>query len=549
MADQKIIGTGPHSTESTRKYANPLLWEDLPDMEVIRVENVYYMSVSSFHFSPGAPLLRSDNLVDWEYVAHSVPDLATLSPRFRLDGHNTSGYVRGVWASTLKYRTSDGLLYWYGAIQGTDQTFLYTAKNAEGLWTEHPPIDHYYYDAGLLIDDDDTMYIAHGNKTIQVAQLTPDGLGQVKNQHHLEGCRMYRISGRYYIWMTNAWAGQYVLQSDVGPFGPYECRKVIGEMRAPIAGAGPPHQGALVDTPDGSWYYMAFIDAFPAGRIPVLAPVEFDDDGWPRVVADFDDEHGDGQWRRKYPFPLLPGTHGSPEPGEPVTRYTFHNCQLDHRWQWNQSPDNSKWSTRQGHLVLETATVTDCLYLAANSLTHRTIGPESTATFCVDCTGLIDGDRAGAALFRNESAYIGIHKDEGQTKLVYVDDLKIAPVGELIGWKDGRPVSQDWEVVSKGSVRADTALALAHQRVWLRIRANISAACTDRPEGELRQASFYYSCDGSNFTRLGAEFTLDQSGLGWLGYRFAVFNFATRELGGQLVVEACDIEVSGRSAR
>lgn len=167
---------------ATRNYVNPLLWEDLPDMEVIRVKNIYYMSVSSFHFSPGAPILRSNNLVEWEYIGHSVPDLAAFGQRFRLDGKSTSGYVRGVWASTLKYRHSDQTFYWYGAIQGTDQTFLYTANKPDGPWASHQPLDHFYYDAGLFIDDDDTMYIAHGNKTIQVAQLTRDGLKQVKNE-------------------------------------------------------------------------------------------------------------------------------------------------------------------------------------------------------------------------------------------------------------------------------------------------------------------------------------------------------------------------------
>ena len=163
-------------------YVNPLLWEDLPDMEVIRVGDVYYMSVSSFHFSPGAPVLRSYDMVIWEYIGHSVPDLAVFGVRFCLDGYGTSGYVRGVWASTLKHRQSDHQFYWYGAIQGTDQTFLYTAQKAEGPWSSHSPLDHFYYDAGLLIDDDDTMYIAHGNKTIRIAQLTHEGLSQVKNE-------------------------------------------------------------------------------------------------------------------------------------------------------------------------------------------------------------------------------------------------------------------------------------------------------------------------------------------------------------------------------
>jgi beta-xylosidase len=139
------------------------------------------MSASSFHFSPGAPILKSDDLVNWEYAGHSVPELLPSS-RFSLDGKRPTAYGKGVWASTLKYRDSNGLFYFYSAIQGTDKTYVYTAKSPGDVWTVHPPIERFYYDLGLLIDDDDTMYIAHGTKTIQVSQLSPDGLTEVTSK-------------------------------------------------------------------------------------------------------------------------------------------------------------------------------------------------------------------------------------------------------------------------------------------------------------------------------------------------------------------------------
>ncbi|KAJ4215885.1 hypothetical protein NW759_009743 [Fusarium solani] len=530
------------ANETSPTCVNPILWEDLPDMEVIRVDDVYYMSASSFHFSPGAPLLQSYNLVDWEYIGHSVPDLAAFSPKFRLDGKNALGYIKGVWASTLKYRKSNGLFYWYGAIQGTNETFIYTAKNPSGPWTAHPPIEHYYYDCGVLIDEDDSFYMAYGTKTIHVAKLSADGLKQVSTQpvheseHFLEGARMYNIKGKYYIWLTKPWAGQYVLKSDNGPLGPYECRNVIGSIRAPVPGAGPPHQGGLVETADGKWYYMAFIDAFPAGRIPVLAPVEFDSEGWPSIVADYTDDCG--QWRVEYP-PAVENCRAD-KPKTCWREHSFNDDGLEHCWEWNQNPHNSKWSIQGNQLVLETAAVTDCLYLAPNTLTHRTLGPSSTATFCVNWSQLKDGDRAGASIFRDHSAYIGIHKDGGNAKLVYVDDLTLGPVGNLANWLDGRPVAGDWGVTSKGSVKAEAPLT--QQRLWLRIHVNVAAACADGYEKEPREATFEYSVDGSTFERFGPVFTLVNAGDGWIGYRFGVFNFATKALGGQLVVESCTIE-------
>jgi beta-xylosidase len=59
-------------------FNNPVLWEDYPDLDVFRVGDVFYYSSSTFAFSPGAPLLKSYDLVNWTPVSHSVPT-ASLS--------------------------------------------------------------------------------------------------------------------------------------------------------------------------------------------------------------------------------------------------------------------------------------------------------------------------------------------------------------------------------------------------------------------------------------------------------------------------------------
>lgn len=40
--------------------------------------------------------------------------------------------VKGVWASSLGYRQSNGIFYWYGCIQGEGKTHIFTASNPEG---------------------------------------------------------------------------------------------------------------------------------------------------------------------------------------------------------------------------------------------------------------------------------------------------------------------------------------------------------------------------------------------------------------------------------
>ncbi|KAJ0415302.1 glycosyl hydrolase [Aspergillus carlsbadensis] len=527
-------------------FTNPLLWEDLPDPEVLRVGNTYYMSASSFHFSPGAPVLQSPNLIDWTYIGHSVP---TLPPpdRFSLHPKRPTAYGKGVWASTMKYRPSNGLFYFYSAIQGTDKTYVYTAKDPGGVWSERGAIERFYYDLGLLVDDDDTMYIAHGTKTIQVARLDDEGVVEVESrivhesEDYLEGARMYKIKGAYYIWLTKDWDTQTVLKSTSGPFGPYEVRDVIKGMRSPIAGSGSPHQGGLVDTPDGKWYYVAFIDAFPAGRVPAMAPVVFDDEGWPTVVAEYADEKG--QWLLEYPRRDLSDGGEQPKTHQRVRRYEFKEPTLEPCWEWNHNPDNSKWALEDGQLVLQTGTVTESLHLATNTLTLRTVGPGSTATFCIDTSKMQDGDRSGVSIFRDESAYIGIHKDGQDAALVYVDDVKVGPMNPdaPVGWLNGRPAALDWKCISNGAVQAETPLA--HHRVWLRVTVDMRAACFGEEKDATRNATFAFSYDGETFKQLGPAYALTKSIAGYIGYRFGLFNFATKALGGEIRASYCDLEI------
>jgi len=49
-------------------------------------------------------------------------------------------------------------------------------------------------------------------------------------------------------------------------------------------------------------------------------------------------------------------------------------------------------------------------------------------------------------------------------------------------------------------------------------------------------AKFAYSTDGSNFTQLGTPFVMNAGYQYFTGYRFGIFNFATKALGGSIKV-------------
>jgi beta-xylosidase len=68
------------------------------------------------HYSPGAPILRSFDLANWEYIGHSVPQLAGFATKYTLPlGQNA--YDQGVWASWLIFVPSQNKWFWGGCIQ------------------------------------------------------------------------------------------------------------------------------------------------------------------------------------------------------------------------------------------------------------------------------------------------------------------------------------------------------------------------------------------------------------------------------------------------
>jgi beta-xylosidase len=501
---------GPWPPAAT--YTNPVLWEDLADIDILRVDDTFYYTASNMHYSPGAPILRSFDLVQWEYAGHAVPVL-DFSPAYDLSGGHA--YVKGTWASFLNYRASNQTFY-FGACIEFSRTYIFTAQAVEGPWAKHPAIDNCYYDGGLLIDDDDTMYVAYGNTQISVAELSADGLGQVRAEPvfstpeeigTLEGARFYKINGSYYIFLTRPPDGQFILKAS-DPFGPYEVRTLVDRIAAPIPGGGSPHQGGLVQLQNGDWYYMGFVDAFPGGRVPVLAPITWDAQGWPALEA------VEGRWGVSYRYPDVPRPPRAIAPRTGTDR--FEGATLRHDWEWNHNPDNTKWSLDEG-LKLQTATVTTDLYRARNTLTRRILGPTSTATIELAFDTMNDGDRAGLALLRQSSAWIGVKRSGGTTTLVMVEGLTM---------------DNSWNTTSTGTEAASAPLS--GDTVFLRVSADI------RP-GANSQARFSYSTDGTSFMELGPAFTMNNAWQFFMGYRYAIFNYATVAAGGSVTVRSFSV--------
>ncbi|CAI6333658.1 unnamed protein product [Periconia digitata] len=516
----------PELQSRATNFNNPVLWQDHPDLDVFRVGDVFYYSSSTFAFSPGAPVLKSYDLVNWTPVSHSVPRLDFAS-KYNLNSATDRAYVKGIWASSLQYRKSDDTFYWIGCIEG--KTYVYTSTNSGAganngevnnwNWSLRATLNKCYYDCGLFFDDNDTVYVAYGNTDIQVAQLSSDARSEVRSQSvykgsvTIEGSRMYKVNGNYYIFVTRPANEEWVLKAS-SPFGPYTQRVLVASISGPLSNAGFAHQGGIVGTKDNKWYYMGFMDAYPGGRIPVSAPITWGSDGFPVLTK------VNNGWGQTYPTPV---ETSKTVPG-PEREDSFTSSSLSHEWEWNHNPDTSKFTVPAsgGGIQLSTATVTNDLFTARNTLTHRILGPKSHGTFRFDISKMADGDRAGAALFRDVAAYIGIYKEGSSARIVMVNNLSL---------------NSDWSTKSTGTIAATgPTLPSGTAEVWLRVQADITPAFSG---GATRTTTFLYSVDGGNsWTQLGGGFGMTNTWQFFTGYRFAAFNHATKSLGGSVVLKS-----------
>ena len=95
-----IIAQKFQSDNGDGTYTNPVIASDFPDPDVIRVGDNYYMVNTTMFIFPGVTILKSKDLVNWQYCSNAVQRF-DFSPCYNLDGCNRYGH--GQWATSLKY--------------------------------------------------------------------------------------------------------------------------------------------------------------------------------------------------------------------------------------------------------------------------------------------------------------------------------------------------------------------------------------------------------------------------------------------------------------
>ena len=518
MSSPGVVAQKMHSDNGDGTYTNPVIAADFPDPDVILVGDTYYMVSTTMFVFPGVTILKSHDLVNWQYCCNAVQRF-DYSPCYDLDGCNRYGH--GQWATSLRYHNGKYYLLFITLNEGG---FLCTAEKPEGPWQTRK-LPKGFYDPGLFFDDDGRIYVAHGYSTIYITELdtefAPKGndslvyTGDIRRG--LEGTHVYKINGLYYLYSTyGGLDGIQVALRSKNIYGPYEQKVVMRDTtHGPNFGI---HQGALVRTQTGEWWTMLFVDSGPFGRFPSLQPVTWLD-GWPMVGVNGKAvvTYRKPDVGRTYPATTLP------------TSDEFDATELGVQWGWNHNPEPTKWSLTEkpGYLRLRTVTVVDSLPKARNTLTQRMFAYysdtlASLASTKMDIGQMKEGDVAGLAVFQDPYAYVGIRKVSNKSYVVMVNDGKI---------------------IDSSAVEGST--------IYLRASTMYGSGAAHYFDGNSAPgtgtASFSYSLDNRSFVDIGNELHMKFNLRIFTGNKFCLFNYATSETGGYVDFDWFRTSVSSRS--
>ncbi|MBB1286890.1 glycosyl hydrolase 43 family protein [Flavisolibacter sp. BT320] len=489
-------------TAQQKGAINPVLFADVPDLSMIRVGDTYYMSSTTMHMSPGVPIMKSKDLVNWQLVSYAYDTLVSNDDMNLENGKST--YGRGSWASSIRYHKG---LYYVSTFAATSgKTHIYTTKNIEkGPWKAiafRPSL----HDHSLFFDDDGKVYMLYSNKKLTLVELKEDlsglkegGVNKVVIEDVTaptqpigpsnlgEGSQLFKVAGKYYLfnitWPKDGMRTVVVHRAEKIT-GPYEGRVALQDLGVA--------QGGLINTPKWEWFAYLFRDYGAVGRIPYLVPVKWQD-GWP-VLGE------NGKVPETLALPankgLIPGIVASDE-----FNRKKGDAALPLVWQWNHNPDNRLWSleARKGFLRLTTGRVDTGFLQARNTLTQRTIGPVSSGTTRLDVAGMKDGDFAGLSLLQKNYGLVGVQVEDGKKSIVMIN-------------------------ASGGSPVVAQTIPLQQPTIYFKAECNF----TNRKD----VANFYYSLDGKTWQPAGTELKMTYTLPHFMGYRFGLFNYATKTKGG-----------------
>jgi len=502
---------------SNGTYKNPVLFADYSDPDVIRVGDDYYMTASSFNCVPGLPILHSKDLVNWQIINYALDDL--YLPGVPRDFFNRPQHGKGVWAPCIRFHNGEYMIYWGDPDFGI---YRVATRNIRGKWDKPVLVlpGKGRIDPSPFFDDNGKVYLVHAwagsraglNSIMTVCELNKEGTKVTGNQtlifdgndginHTVEGGKFYKKDGYYYLLapaggVVNGW--QIALRSK-NIEGPYVVKKVLAQGTTAING---PHQGGLVDTKTGEWWFLHFQDKGPYGRILHLQPVHWKD-GWPVMGINDHDYCGE---------PVI--TYKKPDVGYqtpievPATSDEFNEPDLGLQWSWHANPQQS-WSfpSTNGYIRLYGQYYPEGytnFWDLPNLLLQKLPAPVFSATMRLTAVLQNEGDMAGLIMMGWDYSYIALRKTAAGYAVVQTicNDAE----QQYTEKETGNSILKNF----KPEVRYNYQTKLERATIYLKVAVEVGARCT-----------FYYSLDGNRFEKVGTSFRAKQGK--WIGAKTGMF--------------------------
>jgi beta-xylosidase len=465
-------------------YKNPIIHADYSDPDAVRVGEDYYMTASSFNAVPGLPILHSKDLVNWRLINHVFREQEPKDV-FRKPQHGG-----GVWAPAIRYHAGEFFIFFPDPDFGI---YMTKAKDPAGEWSKPLLIAEGkgWIDPCPLWDDDGKAYLVHafagsraGIKSLLVVKrMSPDGTRlldggtMVFDGHNadptVEGPKFLKKDGFYYILapaggVPTGW--QLVLRSK-NIYGPYERKVVLAQGKTAING---PHQGALVDTASGEWWFLHFQDKEAYGRIVHLQPAVWKN-GFP-VIGDDPDGDGTGEPVMRHRKPNVGRSYPIQTPPDDDE---FNTKDLGLQWQWHANPI-AAWAfpfPERGVLRMYSVQTPEGyknLWDLPNLLLQKFPAEEFTATVKLRIDPRFEGERFGFVVMGLDYSMIAVTNRDGKL-FISQATAKDAEKGKLETSSPPTP--------------------LTARDLYLRIDVRKGAICR-----------FAYSVDGTAFTPVGESF-------------------------------------------
>lgn len=424
-------------------FRNPVLPGFHADPSVCRAGDDFYLVNSTFQYFPGVPVFHSKDLVHWEQVGNC------LTRPSQVDLKGTDGNS-GIYAPTIRY--NDGRFYMVTTVFPSRRHFYVWTDNPAGEWSEPIVIDFAIGSCDpTLYFEDGHCYFLWKEGDIKICEIDVETGRQLEEIHHLgtglggrypEGPHIYKKDGYYYLLLAEGGTehGHHVnILRSKNLFGPYEpnpANPILSHFNmkmqnSQIQGLG---HADLVQAPDSSWWmiclgyrtsgYLQHV----MGRETMLAPVTWEQGGWPVV-------NGDGTLQTDMKCRTLPLVPLAQDPVREEFNYveraapadSYHSLGLPMGWMSLCNPDYTHYSLTQhkGFLRLYPSTTSLSATASPTFVARRQTELNFTATALLDLSYLTEGMQAGITAYAAPLNHYDVVAEKQNGQIVIKSNVRL----------------------------------------------------------------------------------------------------------------------------